>query len=82
MQPSIPHWDNAEGSGHDTRYCFLGQRRFDVLERTLPDDVFVLGIDEHTALVIDVDAGLASVRGRGGVTVRRERRRDRSPQRH
>ena len=58
-------------AAHDTRYCFLGQRRFDALERTLPADAFVLGIDEHTALVIDLGAGLASVHGRGNVTVRR-----------
>ena len=67
----VPHWDNAEGSGHDTRYCFLGARRLELLERDLPPDVFVLGIDEHTALVIDLDANLASVRGRGSVTLRR-----------
>ena len=27
----IPHWDNAEGAGHDTRYCFLGRRRLEML---------------------------------------------------
>ena len=67
----VPHWDNTDGSAHDTRYCFLGARRFEMLERALPDDVYVLGIDEHTALVVDLDARLASVRGRGAVTVRR-----------
>jgi hypothetical protein len=30
----------------------------------------VLGVDEHTALVLDLDAGSATVTGRGGVTVR------------
>lgn len=67
----IPHWDNAEGTGHDTRYCFLGRRRLEMLERELPTDVFLLGIDEHTALVIDLGAGRAAVRGRGSVTIRR-----------
>ena len=67
----IPHWDNAEGTGHDTRYCFLGRRRLEMLERELPTDVFLLGIDEHTALVIDLGAGHAAVRGRGNVTLRR-----------
>src|SRR3954454_16285266 len=70
----VPHWDNADGTNHDTRYCFLGERRFVQLERQLPDDVFVLGIDEHTALVLDLDARLATVRGRGGVTIRRNGR--------
>lgn len=67
----VPHWDNAEGGKHDTRYCFLGRRRLEMLESRLPADVFILGIDEHTALVVDLDAHLATVRGRGSVTVRR-----------
>jgi len=67
----IPHYDNAEGAGHDTRYCFLGERRLAMLEDTMPSDVFVLGIDEHTALLIDIDAGQAFVHGRGGITIRR-----------
>ena len=48
----IPHFDNAEGGNHDTRFCYLGERRLRVLEAELPDDVFVLGIDEHTAAVL------------------------------
>ena len=23
----IPHFDNAEGGNHDTRFCYLGERR-------------------------------------------------------
>lgn len=67
----IPHYDNAEGGKHDTRYCYLGEQRLAVLEEQLPGDVGVLGIDEHTALVVDVAAGTARVTGTGGVTVRR-----------
>lgn len=67
----VPHFDNAEGGGHDTRYCYLGERRLAALERELPSDAFVLGVDEHTGLVIDIDAGDARVVGRGAVTVRR-----------
>src|SRR3712207_8445076 len=37
----------------------------------LPEDAFVLGVDEHTACVLDLDAGTMTVMGRGGVTVRR-----------
>lgn len=66
----IPHYDNAEGGNHDTRFCYLGQGRLEHLESLLPDDHFILGIDEHTALVIDIDNGTASVTGKGGVTVR------------
>ncbi len=66
----VPHFDNAEGGTHDTRYCYLGEQRLALLERDLPDDTWVLGVDEHTALVLDLDAGQASVAGLGGVTVR------------
>ena len=68
----IPHYDNAEGGGHDTRFCYLGERRLSALEPDLPDGAWVLGVDEHTALVIDIDAGTATVEGNGTVTVRRD----------
>jgi cyanophycinase-like exopeptidase len=66
----VPHFNNAEGGNHDTRYCYMGERRLSALEAMLPDDVFVLGVDEHTALVLDLDAGTATVAGNGTVTVR------------
>jgi len=66
----VPHYDNAEGGTHDTRFCYIGERRLRVLERALPRGAFVLGVDSHTALVFDLDARTASVRGLGGVTVR------------
>ena len=66
----IPHYDNAEGGTHDTRFCYLGERRLATLEAMLPVDAFVLGVDSHTALVLDLAAGTASVVGIGGVTVR------------
>jgi hypothetical protein len=67
----IPHYDNAEGGNHDTRYCYLGERRLALLERELPADAAVLGVDEHTAAILDLRAGTLEVSGRGGVTVRR-----------
>ncbi len=67
----IPHFDNAEGGTHDTRYCYLGERRLAEMERSLPDRAAVLGVDEHTALIFDLLAGTAEVCGRGGVTIRR-----------
>ena len=66
----IPHYDNAEGGTHDTRYCYLGERRLSALERELPDGVFVLGVDGHTAVIFDLDSGQVSVTGSGGLTVR------------
>ncbi len=66
----IPHYDNAEGGTHDTRFCYLGEQRLAKLEDELPEGTFVLGVDEHSALCLDLDAGQASVAGHGGVTVR------------
>lgn len=66
----IPHFDNAEGTNHDTRFCYLGEERLSRMERDLPSDAFVLGIDEHTACIIDLDALTATVIGRGTVTAR------------
>ena len=67
----IPHYDNAEGGTHDTRFCYLGERRLAVLERELPADAAVLGVDEHTALILDLAAQEAEVVGRGGATIRK-----------
>jgi len=66
----IPHYDNAEGGNHDTRFCYLGESRLRMFEKMLDDDTYVLGIDEHTGLVIDLDANLANVVGNGNVTLR------------
>jgi hypothetical protein len=66
----IPHYNNAEGGNHDTRFCYLGEPRLSLLEATLPDDAFVLGIDEHTGLVLDLDAGTATVVGNACATIR------------
>ncbi len=67
----VPHYDNKEGGNHDTRFCYLGETRLRVMERELPADAAVLGVDEHTALIMDLVAGSAEVIGRGAVTVRR-----------
>ena len=66
----IPHYDNAEGGNHDTRYCYLGETRLRMFEKMLDEDTYVLGIDEHTGLVIDLDAPVAKVVGNGTVTLR------------
>ncbi|MBB5867727.1 hypothetical protein F4553_001106 [Allocatelliglobosispora scoriae] len=67
----IPHYDNAEGGNHDTRFCYLGEHRLRLMERQLPEGTSILGIDEHTAMIIDLRTGSVDVTGRGGVTVRR-----------
>ncbi len=66
----VPHYDNAEGGTHDTRFCYMGERRLRTLENALPAGAFILGVDSHTALVLDLEARAASITGLGGATVR------------
>jgi peptidase E len=66
----IPHYDNTEGANHDTRFCYLGEARLQMFESLLDEDTYVLGVDEHTGLVIDLDAATASVVGNSNVTLR------------
>jgi hypothetical protein len=65
----VPHWDNAEGGTHDTSACFMGMSRFRGLQQALPPEIPILGIDEHTALILSLDDDTGEVLGRGGVTV-------------
>jgi peptidase E len=66
----IPHWNNAEGGNHDTRYCFMGAPRLGRLEAMLPRNAQMLGLDEHTALIIDLTQPNAVIEGAGRVTLR------------
>ncbi len=68
----IPHYNNNEGGNHDTRFCYLGERRLAMLEPSLPADAFVLGVDEHTGVIMDLDADTAEIIGRGVLTLRRD----------
>ncbi len=68
----IPHYDNTEGGHHDTRFCYLGERRLQILERQFDAEEFVIGIDEHTGLVIDFDDDHAEVVGNSTVTLRKQ----------
>lgn len=67
----IPHYDNAEGGNHDTRFCYLGEERLARLESQMGPEGWVLGIDEHTGCVLDLDADIATVVGNGTVTLRK-----------
>lgn len=66
----IPHFDNADGANHDTRFCYIGERRLRALESLLPREVFIIGVDEHTGIRFDLDARVAHVFGRGTMTIR------------
>jgi peptidase E len=67
----IPHWNNAEGGTHDTRFCYMGEVRLKQLESFLPKDVSLFGLDEHTVCLLDLEKEEAYVKGLGGVTLRR-----------
>ena len=64
----VPHWNNAEGGTHDTRFCYMGESRFDQLRSLLPEDLGILGLDEHTACIIDFENHRCEVRGIGTIT--------------
>jgi hypothetical protein len=76
----VSHWDNKEGGAElDTRCGLMGRDRFDLLRGMLPGNVTVVGIDEHTALVMDLEAGECQVMGRGAVTLMRGERETQIP---
>ncbi len=66
----IPHYDNTEGQNHDTRFCYIGERRLRILESLLPEETFIIGVDEHTGISFDLDLRIARVFGRGQMTIR------------
>nr|WP_290669251.1 hypothetical protein [Ardenticatena sp.] len=62
----IPHWNNREGGNTlDTSRCFMGRARFERLQRMLPPNVSLLGLDEHTALLLTPNDEQAHVLGKG-----------------
>lgn len=64
----VSHWDNTEGGAElDTSRGFIGRARFERLRAMLPPQVTVVGLDEHTALALDLPAQTCRVMGRGGV---------------
>jgi len=63
----IPHWNNAEGGTHDTRFCYMGESRLARLEALLPPGSLILGVDEHTACILDFGKEKAWVQGIGRV---------------
>ncbi|GBD17025.1 hypothetical protein HRbin26_01937 [bacterium HR26] len=66
----MPHWNNAEGGRElDTSRCFMSVERFRYLRRMLPREAVILGIDEHTACIIEPDWQTALVHGAGTITI-------------
>lgn len=66
----VPHWNNTDGGDElDTSRCYIGQGRFQQLLEMLPAAHTVVGIDEHTSLIIDFSDGCCRVRGNDTVTI-------------
>ena len=66
----IPHWNNLEGGNElDTSHCYMGEKRFLQLKSLLESSTTVVGIDEHTALIIDIGSRQCHVLGKGSVTI-------------
>ena len=69
----VPHWNNSEGGAElDTRFCYMGKARFEQLRQKLPSGVVMLGIDEHTACIMDFAHALVSIDGKGGAHIVRD----------
>lgn len=66
----VPHWNNAEGGTDlDTSRCFVGIERFDQWVKLLPRDNILVGLDEHSGIVMDFEKGTCDVHGVSSVSV-------------
>ncbi len=66
----VPHWNNTDGGAElDTSRCFMGKERFSSLVSLLPPGPTIIGIDEETALIVDINDRKCHVLGKGGVTL-------------
>lgn len=72
----VPHWNNQEGGDElDTSRCFMGQARFDPMVEMLPAGQTIVGIDEHTGLIIDMEQETCHVVGLDRVTLLKKGRK-------
>jgi len=66
----VPHWNNAEGGiDLDTSRCFLGIERFNQWRKLLPAENILVGLDEHSGIIIDFDLASCEVSGVSSVSV-------------
>ena len=63
----VPHYNNKEGGNHDTTCSYIGRNRLNNLLDT--EYTNIIGIDEHTALVINGEEETFNIEGIGNVTV-------------
>lgn len=66
----VPHWNNAEGGiDLDTSRCFVGIERFDQWRKLLPAENILVGLDEHSGIIMDFDDISCEVSGVSSVSV-------------
>ena len=66
----IPHWNNAEGGGDlDTSHCFVGRERFDTWRSMLPAGKTIVGLDEHTGIIVNFETQRCHISGVSSVTI-------------
>lgn len=69
----IPHWNNAEGGlDLDTSRCFVGMERFAQWCDMIPSGHTVIGLDEHSGLIMDFESDQCEVNGVSSVSLVRE----------
>jgi hypothetical protein len=69
----ISHWNNNDGGEEiDTSRCYMGEMRFEQLLEMLPEEQTIVGIDEHTSIILDFAASCCFVRGNSTVTILRD----------
>ena len=66
----VPHWNNADGGiDLDTSRCFFGIERFEQWRSLLPAENIVVGLDEHSGVILDFEAACCEVSGVSSVSV-------------
>ncbi|MDD2921014.1 MAG: hypothetical protein PHQ36_01900 [Anaerolineales bacterium] len=66
----VPHWNNAEGGiDLDTSRCFVGLERFEQWRKLLPAEHIIVGLDEHSGVIMDCEKDVCDVHGISSVTV-------------
>jgi hypothetical protein len=66
----VPHWNNADGGiDLDTSRCFFGMERFEQWRTLLPTESIVVGLDEHSGVILDFETASCEVSGVSSVSI-------------
>jgi len=76
----VPHWNNAEGGiDLDTSRCFVGIERFDQWRKLLPADNILIGLDEHSGIIMDFENASCEMSGVSSVSVLKQKSMEMHP---